>query len=87
MYSYPIWVRGYAPLPRFFCLQGLICLFCPKRDDYLLLQRILFILFLFFYYFLETFAHSCKGLMSQVYYKGKYTNCKTYKKFFEFPTS
>ncbi|QJR22623.1 hypothetical protein BREVNS_1873 [Brevinematales bacterium NS] len=31
MFSSPIWFRGYAPLPRFFCLQGFICLFYPKN--------------------------------------------------------
>ncbi|QJR22125.1 hypothetical protein BREVNS_1375 [Brevinematales bacterium NS] len=31
MFSSPVWVRGYAPLPRFFCLQGLVCLFYSKN--------------------------------------------------------
>ncbi|QJR20944.1 hypothetical protein BREVNS_0194 [Brevinematales bacterium NS] len=36
MFSSPVCVRGYAPLPRFFCLQGLICLFYSKKLVYLL---------------------------------------------------
>ncbi|QJR22515.1 hypothetical protein BREVNS_1765 [Brevinematales bacterium NS] len=56
MLSYPFWVRGYAPLPRFFCLQGPICLFLFKKVELFIMIRNIFILFLFFYYFFETFA-------------------------------
>ncbi|QJR22421.1 hypothetical protein BREVNS_1671 [Brevinematales bacterium NS] len=66
MFSSPIWVRGYAPLPRFFHLQGLICLFLFKGIVLFITLRNIFILFFVFYYFFETFAHSCKGLKKRI---------------------
>ncbi|QJR21390.1 hypothetical protein BREVNS_0640 [Brevinematales bacterium NS] len=53
-------VRGYVPLLRFFCFQGLICLFSKNRIIYY--DKVFLYYFLFFYEFFETFAHSCIGL-------------------------
>ncbi|QJR22016.1 hypothetical protein BREVNS_1266 [Brevinematales bacterium NS] len=30
-FSFLVWVRGCAPLPRFFYFQGLVCLFYSKN--------------------------------------------------------
>ncbi|QJR23060.1 hypothetical protein BREVNS_2310 [Brevinematales bacterium NS] len=54
--------------PRFFCLQRLICLFLSKKIGLFIMERNIFYYFLFFYYFLETFAHSCKGLILKALY-------------------
>ncbi|QJR21931.1 hypothetical protein BREVNS_1181 [Brevinematales bacterium NS] len=71
----PLSGSGATPLkPRFFCLQGPICLFLLKKVELFIMIRNIFILFLFFYYFFETFAHSCKGLIS--YEQGKETTQK-----------
>ncbi|QJR21782.1 hypothetical protein BREVNS_1032 [Brevinematales bacterium NS] len=54
---------GAAPLkPRFFCLQGFICLFYPKNR--LVYYTKYFIVLFAFFYFLEPFARMCKGLFS-----------------------
>ncbi|NPV38387.1 hypothetical protein BREVNS_0845 [Brevinematales bacterium NS] len=59
----PLFGSGATPLkPRFFHLQGFICLFLFKGIVLFITLRNIFILFFVFYYFFETFAHSCKGL-------------------------
>ncbi|QJR21648.1 hypothetical protein BREVNS_0898 [Brevinematales bacterium NS] len=64
---FPLSGSGATPLkPRFFHLQGLICLFLFKGIVLFITLRNIFILFFVFYHFLETFAPSCKGLISAI---------------------
>ncbi|QJR22686.1 hypothetical protein BREVNS_1936 [Brevinematales bacterium NS] len=64
MFSCPVWVRGYAPETPFFLFTKVYLSFLSKKIGLFIMERDIFIPLLFFYYFLETFAHSCKGLLS-----------------------
>ncbi|QJR21150.1 hypothetical protein BREVNS_0400 [Brevinematales bacterium NS] len=68
MFSSPIWVRGYAPLPRFFCSEGLICLFYSKKMEVFITTKNIFYTLFCFYSFFETSARMCKGLKTGFFY-------------------
>ncbi|QJR22348.1 hypothetical protein BREVNS_1598 [Brevinematales bacterium NS] len=62
MFSSLVWVRSYAPETPLFLFTRAYLSFLFKKVELFIMIRNIFILFLFFYYFFETFAHSCKGL-------------------------
>ncbi|QJR21759.1 hypothetical protein BREVNS_1009 [Brevinematales bacterium NS] len=66
MFSSPVWARGYTPETPLFLFTGAYLSFLFKKIGLLITRRNIFILFFVFYYFLETFAHSCKGLKSSI---------------------
>ncbi|QJR22863.1 hypothetical protein BREVNS_2113 [Brevinematales bacterium NS] len=62
MFSSPVWVRGYAPETPLFPFTRAYLSFLFKKAELFIMINNIFILFFVFYYFFETFAHSCKGL-------------------------